>query len=406
MEPPDGDAFGPPPPPAVGASAAGDVAGATLQPPLPPAYSFAVSAPFMPSAPFAPYGSYAPVNVLPPVSEAVLKIPLGTRELIRQALDLLTRSDSGLRGPSFYIGFLLLVTFGPLAVILGMILASGQDLSGASSSYGEPPPTWLGWMLLAFIPAFGGLIAAGAEASGLATAVIGGRVEGRPLRIRESIAIARRRFWSILGPRLLMNFVSGILSTIVTVILAFVVGFAAGDVIGTGVGFVIALIVSAPFVYVPSGVVLGEVGAGEAISRSFKLVMLRKRLAIVITLFGVFSQFIVTFGLSAGVDAIGRVLIGAGLTDNFPMPLVVPIAAALVFALGTLTFLVEAIAAAPAVHAFAALTHYTHGLEVGRREPVRGRHLWDPWVTPGLAAAAVLGLLVMIGGVATLAGAT
>jgi hypothetical protein len=52
------------------------------------------------------------------------------------------------------------------------------------------------------------------------------------------------------------------------------------------------------------------------------------------------------------------------------------------------------------------LTHYTHGLEVGRREPVRGRHLWDPWVTPGLAAAAVLGLLVMIGGVATLSGAT
>ena len=159
---------------------------------------------------------------------------------------------------------------------------------------------------------------------------------------------------------------------------------------------------SAPFVYVPAGVVLGEVGAGEAISRSFRLVMLRKRLAIVVTLFGVFSQFIVTFGLSAGIDAIARVLVGAGLVDNFPVVLVVPIAAALVFALGTLTFLVEAIAAAPAVHAFAALTHYTHGLEHGRREPVRGRHLWDPWVTPGLAAASVLGLLILIGGVASI----
>ena len=50
----------------------------------------------------------------------------------------------------------------------------------------------------------------------------------------------------------------------------------------------------------------------------------------------------------------------------------VPIAAMLVFAIGTLTFLVEAIAAAPAVHAFAALTHYTHGLEVGRARARRG----------------------------------
>jgi hypothetical protein len=134
--------------------------------------------------------------------------------------------------------------------------------------------------------------------------------------------------------------------------------------------------------------------------------MLRKRLAIVVTLFGVFSQFIVTFGLSAGVDAIARVLAGTGLIDNFPPVLVVPIAAMLVFALGTLTLLVEAIAAAPAVHAFAALTHYTHGLEYGRREPVRGRHLWDPWVTPGLAIAAIVGLIALIGGAATLSAAS
>jgi len=252
------------------------------------------------------------------------------------------------------------------------------------------------------VPAFAGLIAASAEASALATAVIGGRVEGRPLRIRESIAVARRRFWSILGPRLLMNVVSGSINIVASVLLVIVFGFAAGGLIGTATGLLISLVVSAPFVYVPAGVVIGEVGAAEAISRSFRLVLLRKRLAIVITLFGVFSQFIVTFGLSAGIDAIGRVLVGAGLVDDFPAALVVPIAAALVFALGTLTFLVEAIAAAPAVHAFAALTHYTHGLEVGRRAPVRGRHLWDPWVTPGLAAAAVLGLFVLIGAVVSI----
>jgi hypothetical protein len=254
------------------------------------------------------------------------------------------------------------------------------------------------------VPAMAGLVAASAEASALATAVIGGRVEGRPLRMRQSIAIARRRFWSILGPRLLVSFISGLVNVVTTFVLFVIFGLVAGDVIGTGAGLVISLIVSAPFVYVPAGVVLGEVRAGEAISRSVRLVMLRKRLAIVITLFGVFSQFIVTFGLSTGIDAISRVLVGAGLMGSFPTVLVVPIAAALVFALGTLTFLVEAIAAAPAVHAFAALTHYTHGLEVGRREPVRGRHLWNPWVTPGLAVVAVVGLLILVGAIASFPG--
>ena len=140
---------------------------------------------------------------------------------------------------------------------------------------------------------------------------------------------------------------------------------------------------SAPFVYVPAGVVLGEVGAWEAIERSVRLVRRRWRLAIVITLFGVFSQFIVGFGVSIGADVIARVLAGAGLVDSVPIVLVVPIAAALVFALGTLTFLVEAIAAAPAVHAFAALTHYTHGLEHRAQAPGRGPPPVGPVGDPG-----------------------
>ena len=230
-------------------------------------------------------------------------------------------------------------------------------------------------------------------------------MEGRPLRIRESIAIARRRFWSILGPRLLMNFISGVISTVVTIVLFAILGLAAGDLVGTGTGLLISLLVSAPFVYVPAGVVLGEVGAGEAISpvvppRACSASASRSS-----------SRCSASSASSSSRSACPPASTPSpasssapGLVDNFPAVLVVPIAAALVFALGTLTFLVEAIAAAPAVHAFAALTHYTHGLEVGRREPVRGRHLWDPWVTPGLAAVSVLGLLILVGGVASISG--
>ncbi len=342
-----------------------------------------------------------PALALEPVSVAVLAIPLGIRELVRQSLDLLTRRDAGLRGASFYIGFMLLVTFGPMAATLGLAFTlpgltdvPALDTPATSDVYADPG-AWPAWILLAVIPAIVGYVAAGVEARSLATAVIGGRVEGRPLRLRESISVARRRFWSVLGAQVLVGIISAVISFGVQGVL--LVALASGQELTFGVSLVVSVIIGAPFVYVPAGIILGEVDIIEAIRRTFRLVRMRKKLAVVVTLFGVLSQFIVLFGLSQGLDIIARLLIGAGLVETLPRPLVVPIAAALVFALGTLTFLVEAIAAAPAVHAFAALTHYTHGLQVGRDRPVTGRALWNPWVTPGLAIGALTGLLALAG---------
>jgi hypothetical protein len=338
-----------------------------------------------------------------PVSEAVLAIPLGTRDLVRQSLDLLTRRDAGLRGASFYIGFMLLVTVAPFVVIAGLAVTM-PSLTDPTLPGGAVPDggsfAWLGWAFLAVVPAFLGYVAAGVEARALATAVIGGRVEGRPLRLRESIAVARRRFWTVLGAQLITGVVASVASALGQALVVAVFGPVEG--LTFGVSLVISVAISAPFVYVPAGIILGEVGAWEAIRRSVRLVLLRKRLAVVVTAFGVLSQFIVLFGLSIGVDVVSRILVGTGLAEDFPRPLVVPIAATLVFALGTLTFLVEAIAAAPAVHAFAALTHYMNGLEVGRREPVVGRRLWDPEMTPGLGLVALLGLLALLGAVLSL----
>jgi len=371
MDQPRGD--GPPPPP-------------PLLPPPPP-----------------PVRTSTPPAVPPaPVSEAILAIPLGTRDLVRQSLDLLTRRDAGLRGASFYIGFMLLVTVTPLVVIAGLAVTLPAVTDAALLGEADPDGgsfAWFGWLFLAAVPAFLGYVAAGVEARGLATAVIGGRVEGRPLRLRESIAIARRRFWTVLGAQLVVGFIAAIASSVGQVLVVAVFGPVEG--LTFGVSLVISVAISWPFVYVPAGIILGEVGAWEAIRRSVGLVRLRKRLAVVVTLFGVLSQFIVLFGLSIGVDVVTRVLVGTGLTEDFPRPLVVPIAAMLVFALGTLTFLVEAIAAAPAVHAFAALTHYTNGLELGRREPVSGHRLWNPEMTPGLGLVVLLGMLALVGAVVT-----
>ncbi len=351
----------------------------------------------------------AAIPVPPPATAAVLAIPLKTRGLVREALDLLTRSDSGLRGASFYIGLMMLVTFGPLVALFGLVfVGQGEELFGPAfgygSGYGADPGdlAWAGWLGLAAIPGMLGYIAATVEARTLATAVIGARAEGRPLRLVESIAIARQRFWPVLGAQLLIGLITGMVAILASLGVLFVLGPV--EPIDFGIQLLIGLVIGTPVVYVPAAIVLGGTGVFESIRRSFRLARSRKRLAVVVTLFGLISQVIVLFGLSAGLDAVARFIIGTGLTENFPAPLVVPIVAAFVFAIGTLVFLVEAIAAAPPVFAFMALTHYTWGLEPGRQDPVKVHHAWDPWVTPGLALAAVVALLALVAGVASLPG--
>jgi hypothetical protein len=332
-----------------------------------------------------------------PVSDAVLAIPLGTRRLVAMALDLLTRPDAGLRSASFYVGFMLLLTAGPLAALVtAAALALGPDAFGP----GTVPGTWAAWTGLAALPALLGYIAVTVEARSLAVAVIGGRAEGRPLRLRESISVARRRFWRVLGAGL----VTGILTTAGSYVATSVADAVLGPIeaLDLVVNLVAGLLVGAPFVYATAGIVMGEVGVGEAISRSIRLARARKRLAIVVAMFGILSQLIVVLGLNVGLDTVSRVADGAGLVEALPAALAIPVVAALVFALGTLTFLVAAIAAAPSVHAFAALTHYTNGLELGRREPLAVRHVWDPWVTPGLAIGAGIALLALLAGIASL----
>jgi hypothetical protein len=289
------------------------------------------------------------------------------------------------------------VTVAPVVMLVGIGASLGEPMFDptADSSLNIP-------IVLAGCLAFLGYMAASTEARTLAVAVIGGRAEQRPLALRESIAIARRRFWRVFGANLVVGFVAGILSSLVQLVFVFMLG-NRGE-INFGVSLVVGTLVGAPFAYVLAGIVLGEVGVFEAIQRSFRLARSRWRLALVVALFGIASQFIVLFGVSIGGDVVVRVVDGTGIADSFPPALVIPLVAALVFAFGTLLFLVEAITAAPAVFAFEALTHYTHGLEAGRERPVSGDSIWSPWMTPGLLVGAVLGVLALAIGLAGIAG--
>jgi hypothetical protein len=340
-------------------------------------------------------------TIPPPPTAATLAIPLGPRRLVGTALDLLTRPDAGLRGASFYIGLLMLLTVAPAAALLGLAIATGAaDALDSTRSADPAAAAWIPWLVLAAVPAGLGFIAASVEARALATAVIGGRAEGRPLRLRESIAVARARFWPVLGAQLLVGILTGGVEILLAVVLALLIGRA--DAFSYGISVVVGLVVGTPFIYAPAGIVLGEADMAEALRRSVRLARTRKQLAVVVTLFSVLAGLVVQFGLGIAVDTLARVLGGTGLVGAFPPALVVLLVAALVFAYGTLVLLVEAIAAAPAVHAFVALTHYTGGLELGRRAPLPIRRPWDPWFTPGLAAAAAVALGALLGGVLSL----
>ena len=245
--------------PQTGSAPAADQRSGPPPPPGPDAYRArfdgAFVGPMLP--PSAPHPLMVAAPAPTPVSEAVLAIPLGTRALIRQALDLLTRRDAGLRGASFYIGFMLLATVTPMVVILGLALtlAEPADLGGYDSS--GQPSAWPAWLLLAAIPASLGYLAAATEARSLATAVIGGRVEGRPLRLRESIAVARRRFWAMLAAQLLAGVIAMVASVLAQVLVF--VAFGNGEELNFALSLAVSIVVATPFVYVPAGIVLGEV---------------------------------------------------------------------------------------------------------------------------------------------------
>ena len=385
--PPPPPSFGPPPPPAFAAQEVASVALAVapgFAPVYPPGHARAV----VPESP-------AP---LPPPTAETLAIPLGSRRLVGVSLDLLTRPDSGLRGASFYIGLLMLLMVGPAVALFAIAVTGGAfDAIAVDQGGFAPTPAWLPWLLLAAIPAALGFIAAGVEARALAVAVIGGRAEGRPLRPRESIAVARARFWRVLGAEVLVGLLTNGVGIVITLVLALLIG--RPDVLSYGVSVVVGVVIGTPFIYAPAGIVLGEADIIEAMRRSVRLARARKQLAVVVTLFSVLAGLVVEFGLGLAADTVSRVLSGAGLVDSFPSGLVIPLVAALVFAYGTLVLLTEAIAAAPAVHAFVALTHYTGGLERGRRAPLPVARPWDPWFTPGLIAVTVVGLVALVGGI-------
>ena len=315
--------------------------------------------------------------VPPVVSPTPITPPLvPTRALLGAAFDLLLRSGPEMRRASFYVGAIVLGTVGPVVLATlffgtGGFLFDPQPFDDLGASESAIAIVYAILVTIAFV----GLLVAIFEARNLGIAVLGGQFVDRPLSTSRALTRSRRAFWATVGAALLVGIPVGIAQFVTTAI----IGEAdeTGEV-STVVSTLVGALVGAPFAYTLTGVVLGDVGPIEALRRSFRIFGVRRAAAFLVVLFESVALLLVILGLGAGLDLVIRAFDAVGLSPEaggIGLVLTAVVAAAIVFASGTLLFTVYALTVAPQVVMFVGLTHATFGLDRvrpgGRDDPNR-----------------------------------
>lgn len=389
------DEEAPPEPPAADPEPAADHEPASDPEPAPRAYLpyAAYSAPFAPPpAPPAPTWTKAYEHPT-------------ARRVVSTGLQLAVEANREIRRASIYIGLLALGAFGPAVLLLLLGIARlVSDPSIAATMADDPTavfmdqPGILGPLALVYFLLIVGvvlLVGISIDAQAMAIGILGGRASDRPLRLWEAITRARQVFWRLFAADLMVGTASTVVTLVITI--PFIRPFDSN----TGVSFIASMIgalVVTPFAFAAAGVVLGDVGAVEALRRSMALFRARPRISLVVTLFTLVTSAIQTFAVSAGADAAVRVgeFLHLGLDQGaLPLILTVVIVLAFIVAFGSLTFTIAAIVAAPQVTGFLGLTYYSGGIDKARSaDGTRPRRF--RWVSIPMALIMV-GILIVAG---------
>jgi len=355
----------------------------------------------------APTDPTAPASETP-ASDAIRTYALPTaRRVVSSGLQLALASTGDLRRASIYIGLLVLGAFGPAIVALLLIVGRLGDQAGDAlsaiflgSSYGaRPQPALEAALLVVALEALVGValfftISIDAQVMGIS--ILGGRASERPLRLWEAIVRARQTFWRMAGAGTLVGFVSLLIQGLVVTALG---GLSRSAEAADIAAAIIATLVIAPLAYVSTSIVLGDVGAMDALSRSWRLFKARRLLAVVVVLFTLVTAAIQLFALSAGLDLVVRAseLLHVSLTEGalaFTAAVVLILAA--VVAYGSLTFTIGAVVSAPQVTGFLGLTFFSGGLDKARGDgprPPRGfRYVSRPMAISMVALAGIVAL--------------
>ena len=390
-----------PPPPALVPSAQVDPSGSgILAGPV-----FATAAPLSAAAAVIPAG----VAVLEPSAVHVALAatrPPRVGETVSGALDLALAASRRVRRASIYVGIVTLALAGP-AVILFLALVrdlgsfdevialfSGEQVGPAN----ERTISLFGFA--SFLAAFG-LIAITLEGQIMATAILGGAASGRRIGLRRSLRLSRVVFWKVVWAAFLV----GIVSQVVTYATAAVIGRSTGDSeLATIVEVALSGLATMPFGFYQAGIILGGVGAWEAIRRSTRIARARWRLALLVAATGIVLGYIEVFALGAGLDLVLRFADAAGLGFNgseLVAVVSVLIVLACVVAVGSLIVTIAALVAAPQIFVFVKMTGYSAGLDRAMAPPAgaTGAAARPPrLLTWPMVGVIVLGFLCAIAG--------
>jgi hypothetical protein len=338
----------------------------------------------------APSTELAPAiepGAAPGIPTATSDIPSveSTRRLLGASFDLLTRTPDDMRRASFYIGVIVLGTVGPFALASWGIevLAFRETDREFREMLRSPGFAWyaaLGWL------AGSGIVVAAVESRTMAVAVLGGGFARRPVTVREALARSRTVFWRAVLASVIVGVPLFVGGAILSAIFESLVGPEVDmSIVSSALG---AIVIGAPFAYLLTGIVLGDVEPFEAARRSFRVFRARKVAAALVALFETIAVLLVLFGVSAGLDIAQRIFHALGLgAGSGPAGLAVVTVGVIVgvFALGTLVYTALAISVAPQVVMFVGLTHATIGLDHVRpggdrdpatRVPGRARFRW------------------------------
>ena len=331
------------------------------------------------------------------------------RKVVSSGLQLALTSTSELRRASIYIGLLVLGAFGPAIIALLLIVGHLGDLAGeilGAMLLNEAfaPPTQAALEAALFVVAIEALIGLALfltisiDAQVMAIAILGGRASDRPLRLWEAITRARQTFWRMAGAGTLIGIASAIVQLL---LLGALGGLSQSAETANIVSSLIATILIAPLAYVATSIVIGDVGAMEALSRSWRLFRVRKGLAVVVVLFTFVTSAIQLFALSGGLDLVFRAaeVLHVSVTEGalaFATAVVLILAAVVAF--GSLTFTISAIVSAPQVAGFLGLTFYSAGLDKARfdaaKPPPGFRYVSRPMAIAMVALGGIVALQI------------